>query len=464
MKDFSEIQKAIEKRMQDDGIHPDVIHSFIHNTKKVYDGFSGKISFDEIQEPTLEDLIFYKELKTKLLKKKYLKRLVVIKLNGGLGSSMGLSKAKSIIPLKDKKNFLEITLNQLNLLRRRTRVEIPLIFMNSFSTREDTLKTKGIRGLNSLTEFKFPEDFVQNRVPKLNAATLMPIGDGSDPGDWCPPGHGDIYLSLKNSGILDMLINAGKDIAFVSNSDNLGASVTSRILARFVKQNLEFAMEVTAKTTSDLKGGIPVKRNGRIELLEIAQVHEKNVKDFQDTERFSYFNTNNLWIHLPSLKRRMEKELDLPLIINPKFYNGQDIIQLETAMGAAIGLFENTRAFVVPRKRFAPVKTCSDLLVRRSDAYVMEEKSGLLKRNPLRDSHEVHVTLDGNYKNLEDFERYFTNIPSLLHAATFKVNGPVHFDIPVSILGDVVINNPTDSVCKISDIGKIKFENETYTF
>ncbi|MDH5655550.1 MAG: UTP--glucose-1-phosphate uridylyltransferase [Spirochaetia bacterium] len=462
MEDFNKVRTEIEHRMKEHKIHEDVIHSFISSTKKVHEGFSGKISFDKIREPDLNDLIFYKELKKNSLLQKNLNRLVVIKLNGGLGSSMGLSKAKSIIPVKNGLNFLQITINQLLILRQRAKINIPIIFMNSFSTRDDTLATEELRGINR--EHNLPEDFLQNKVPRLNAETLMPVGDGESPGNWCPPGHGDIYLALKNSGILDQLIESGKDIAFVSNTDNLGASVTSRILSEFIKHDLEFAMEVTAKTPSDIKGGIPVKHGKRIELLEIAQVKEENVKDFQDMDRFSYFNTNNLWIHLPSLKKRMESDFELPLIVNPKEVVGQKIIQLETAMGAAIGLFEKTRAFVVPRSRFAPVKACSDLLVRRSDAYILQEKSGLLRINPEREFGEVHANLDGNYKNLEDFDRYFQQIPSLLYADHFNVKGPVHFDISVKITGDVTIENPTDRIRNISELGRTEFSNETVSF
>jgi UTP--glucose-1-phosphate uridylyltransferase len=156
--------------------------------------------------------------------------------------------------------------------------------------------------------------------------------------------------------------------------------------------------------------------------------------------------------------------MDLPLIVNRKEYLGKDVIQLETAMGAAIGLFENTSAFVVPRKRFAPVKTCADLLVRRSDAYILEEKSGLLLQNPLKDYGEIFVTLDDNYNKLENFDRYFSKIPSLLHARSLLLKGPVQFDIPVNIFGDVVIENPGNTVRKISEVGKIKFENENFIF
>lgn len=93
--------------------------------------------------------------------------------------------------------------------------------------------------------------------------------------------------------------------------------------------------------------------------------------------RHKFFNTNNIWINLPKLAAKMDEAggvMKLPLIKNKKTVNPRDgtttpVFQLETAMGSAIENFDDAAAIVVPRSRFAPVKTCNDLFTLRSDAY-----------------------------------------------------------------------------------------------
>ena len=102
---------------------------------------------------------------------------------------------------------------------------------------------------------------------------------------------------------------------------------------------------------------------------------------FQDVTKHRFFNTNNLWIRLDKLKEIIDKNggfIPLPMIknkktVDPKDDTSQKVVQLETAMGAAIECFEGATAIVVPRTRFAPVKKCNDLLLLRSDAYIIQD-------------------------------------------------------------------------------------------
>src|SRR5438105_1204399 len=80
--------------------------------------------------------------------------------------------------------------------------------------------------------------------------------------EWCPPGHGDIYTALVTSGMLDALLDAGYEHAFVSNSDNLGAVLDPRILAWFAAERIPFLMEVADRTEADRKGGHIAQRPG----------------------------------------------------------------------------------------------------------------------------------------------------------------------------------------------------------
>ena len=469
--EFKEIQNAIKERMQSEKIHSEVIEDYTKKVQKIFNGYSGKISWDNIGDLEDTDYAKLEELPEPTDLKSDIQQLVMIKLNGGLGTSMGLSKAKSLISVKENKNFIGIIKDQILDLRKEHSAPVPLLFMNSFNTSEDTLQEPGIRNLNSSLSSDFPADFLQNMVPRIKQDTLLPAWDGKSSSHWCPPGHGDIFLSLKIRGILDKLLAKGLKYAFISNGDNLGAIFDERILSYFIKENLDFISEVTPKTKADLKGGVLYriinddKSKGPIELLETAQVEDKHIPDFQDVKRFSYFNINNLWVNLESLRDRMsDGAFELSLIRNPKEVDGLKVLQLETAMGSAIGRFDNTRVLIVPRSRFAPVKTCADLLVRRSDIYILRDEDEALIKNPKREEGEPVVILDSNYKKIQEFESFFRHIPSMIDMTRFEVTGPVLFDQKIILKGEVKIINKSKEAHSISEIQKTTFENETVEF
>ena len=304
-----------------------------------------------------------------------LPKTIVLKLNGGLGTSMGLEQAKSLLEVKEGLSFLDITARQV------ISSGIPMVLMNSFSTQADSLAA--LRKYPEL-QSDIPLDFLQHKVPKVVQADFSPATWPADPElEWCPPGHGDIYTALVTSGMLDSMLAAGYEYVFVSNADNLGAVIDTGILGYFARNSLPFMMEVADRTEADRKGGHLAKLpNGQLILRESAQCPEEDTDTFQDVSRHRYFNTNNLWINLSALRQRLARDnnvLELSMIRNSKTVDPTDssstpVFQLETAMGAAIAVFEKAGAVRVPRSRFAPVKTTSDLLSIRSDDYVLNEK------------------------------------------------------------------------------------------
>jgi UTP--glucose-1-phosphate uridylyltransferase len=307
-----------------------------------------------------------------------LARTTVIKLNGGLGTSMGLAAAKSLLPVRGELTFLDIIVRQVLALRAGTGARLPLILMNSFRTREDSLAA--LARYPELAVDGVPLDFVQNREPKLDAATLAPVAWPPDPDlEWCPPGHGDLYPALRASGLIPALLADGFRYAMVSNADNLGAVPSATIAGWFAASGAAFAMEVCARTACDVKGGHPVVRrvDGRIALREVAQIHPDDEGAALDVTRHRYFNTNNLWLDLAALATMLDRGdgvLELPLIRNAKTVDPADpdstpVIQIESAMGAAIAVFDGARVIEVPRSRHLPVKTTSDLHEMRSTAY-----------------------------------------------------------------------------------------------
>jgi UTP--glucose-1-phosphate uridylyltransferase len=378
-----------------------------------------------------------------------LDRLAVVKLNGGLGTSMGLSGPKSLLQVKPGQSFLDVLATQVLALRERYGARLPLLLMNSPVTRGPSLQV--LRRHAGLPAGDLPLDFLQGREPKLRESDLMPVAWPADPDlEWCPPGHGDLYTALAASGTLDALLAAGLRWAFVSNSDNLGALGDVRLAAWIAEQGVPFAMEAVRGTAADRKGGHLARHDGQIVLRETAQVPAGDAS-FSDVERWRYYNTNNLWIDLRALAELQAADPGapvLPLIVNRKTVDPSDpgstpVIQLETAMGAAIGSIEGAQAVEVPRTRFAPVKTTDDLLVVRSDAYELTADG---RMQPVFEGAGPVVTLDKDrYRLLPDFERRFpAGAPSLRRCRRLVVEGDVRFGADVVVEGDVRVTGPRE--------------------
>jgi UTP--glucose-1-phosphate uridylyltransferase len=345
------------------------IENFNRHYRLLCDGASGLIPESEIAP--VERLPDAAEFPTpsSSLAEQLLAKTAIVKLNGGLGTTMGLDRAKSLLAVKQGYTFLDIIANQGRL------AGVPLVLMNSFRTDRDSLDALNKHRLDNR---RIQLSFLQHQVPKVLKDSLAPAKFPTNPElAWCPPGHGDLYLALVTSGALQSLINAGIDYLFVSNADNLGATLDSSLLQYFSGNGLDFMMEAADRTLDDRKGGHLALRGGALTLREVAQCAEIDKPSFQDIGRHRYFNTNNIWINVPRLAEMMEREknyLGLPLIRNLKTLDPKDpttpeVYQLETAMGAAIEVFEKAAAVRVSRSRFAPVKTQADLDRVRSDEF-----------------------------------------------------------------------------------------------
>jgi UTP--glucose-1-phosphate uridylyltransferase len=376
-----------------------------------------------------------------------LDHVVVIKLNGGLATTMGLRSPKSLVEVRGGRSFLDIIVGQTLALRRRHGVRLPLVLMNSEATREETL-----RALEAYPELDvgLPLDFLQSMVPKLEAEALEPISWEQDPSlEWNPPGHGDVYPALRGSGMLDELLSRDFHYAMISNADNLGATCEARIAAHLERGEIPFLMEVVIGTEADRKGGHIArrKRDGQLVLRETAQTPKEDEESFRDYRRWRYYNTNSLWVDLRVLADALDESdgvLELPLIVNRKTVDPRDksspaVIQLESAMGAAIGSFKGAQLLCVPRTRFAPVKTTDDLLVLRSDVYALNEDDMVVAPIPERAENLPYVELDPDfYKLLDDFEQRFPDgPPSLREAERLIVHGDVTFGPGVRVRGAV---------------------------
>ena len=460
------IEADIRTRMAADGAPPLVVDAFLQNLRRWNAGDLGVISgaalgplghltrLDDLDEmsPAGEQAIA---------------RTVLIKLNGGLGTSMGLERAKSLIIAKNGLSFLDIIVRQVEFLRNRCRAPLPLLLMNSFSTEADSLAALAQTHPGFANAGGLPLSFSQHRVPKLDLATRAPVRWPGHPAlEWCPPGHADIYHALQSTGLLDALLAKNFRYAFVSNADNLGALLHLGILGHIATQRIPFLMEVTARTECDRKGGHLAReqQSGRLLLRESAQCPPDETADFQDIGKYSLFNTNNLWIDLEALRDMLAAchgLPELPLIVNRKTVDPTrpdtpPVVQLEAAMGSAIACFERADALVVPRFRFAPVKTTNDLLAIRSDLYTLGEEHQV-SLHPRRYSPPPAITLDPRYyKNIADFEQRFAHgAPGLLQCDSLQIDGDIHFGANVRIEGSVHLRNPTATPAHIADHSRI---------
>jgi UTP--glucose-1-phosphate uridylyltransferase len=449
------VEASIEK-MRSEGVADAAIDTFAELYERLVAGDRGLIGEADIEPvdalPDAEDLDADGE--------DVLDQAVVLRLNGGLGTSMGLDGPKSLLEVREGLTFLDVVARQVLALRERTGARLPLVLMNSFSTREPSLER--LARYPDLPVEGLELDFLQNKEPKLVEDTLEPVSWEADPSlEWAPPGHGDLYPALVSSGMLGALLEQGYRYAFVANVDNLGAVLDPRILGWMAREGFPFLMEVADRTAADRKGGHLARRvsDGGLVLREIAQTPDADVDAFQDISRHRYFNTNNLWLDLRALDERLRAGggvLALPMIVNRKTVDPRDgdstpVVQLETAMGAAIGVFEGAQALRVPRRRFAPVKTTNDLLGLRSDAYVVDD-AWEVTLAPSRSQPPV-VDLDPAwFKRVGDFEaRFAAGAPSLVECSSLDVVGDVAFGADVVVRGRVRVENGGDEQLRVED-------------
>jgi UTP--glucose-1-phosphate uridylyltransferase len=427
-----------------------VIDTFVHYYRQLVGGSTGLISDNElapVDENELADATQLDEFAP--MGRNVLSKTVMIVLNGGLGTSMGLTSAKSLLPVKDGKTFLAMIIDQ------ASRAGVDLVFMNSFNTHADTMAA-----VETLRPRRRPYFFLQHKYPKILKDGFGLAHWPTNPDlEWNPPGHGEIYTALHTSGLLQQLMGDGIEYALIANADNLGATLDHALLGYFAHRQAPFMMEVAQRTPADMKGGhLARAKDGRLLLREIAQCPEPEHRTFQDIRYYRFFNTNSIWLNLKALADLIQTNpvLHLPIILNPKTIDPRDktsptVYQIETAMGSAISLFKDATAVKVPLQRFSPVKKTHDLLALRSDCFSFTP-AGQLVPNPLRRLDRIQIQLDTDYfGRIDDFEKRFgRGAPSLIECESLIVEGDVYFESKVVVKGRVRICNTRKSPATIA--------------
>lgn len=430
-----------------DGAAPSVIASFIDRFNRLASGETGYVHEADLEPLTDPPMLADQTLDDAAMQA--LAQTAVVRLNGGLGTSMGLAGPKCLIPVRDGLTFLDIVVRQILALREAHDVRLPLLLMNSFNTSEASLKA--LEQYPQLPVGDLPLEFVQSREPKLLADTRMPAAWPANPDlEWCPPGHGDFYPSLYASGLITKLLDEGFRYLFVANIDNLGAVPDPRLAGWFAASGAPYAAEISERTDMDRKGGHLAHRiaDGRLVLRDTAQVSPDEMDSFIDIVKHPWTHTNNLWLDLRQVAAVLDANegmLSLPLIINKKTVDPADatspaVVQLEGAMGAAVEVFDGAQAIGVPRSRFLPVKATADLLILRSDIYEFTDDARLIGR-----ASSPVVRLDPDFfKLIDDFEaRFPAGPPSLVEATSLHVTGDFTFGKGVVVRGDAVLSTDT---------------------
>ena len=438
--------QAARAKMEAAGVSGPAIEVFTSFYQQLESGATGVIREDSIT-PLLDPPMLADVEITDDEAKAAFDKLVVIKLNGGLGTSMGLERAKTLLEVRDGLNFLDLIAKQVLSAREEYDVRLPLLFMTSFNTDEDT--NEFLKKYEDLAVDGLPLTFLQNQEPKLRADDLTPVEWPANPDlEWCPPGHGDLYPALEGSGVLDQLIEAGFKYACVSNGDNLGAAPDARLAGWFAKSGAPYAAEVCRRTINDKKGGhLAIRKDDdQLILRDTAQTAPEEMEFFTDEHRHPFFHTNNLWFDLEKLRdtlRERNSVLGLPLIRNEKTVDPKDssstpVIQIESAMGAAIEVFEGATAICVGRDRFQPVKTTNELLLLRSDVYDLTDSGHLVAQ--VESTPEISLD-SSHYKKVDAFSERIPHPLSLKDATRLAVKGDWSFGKDVSVVGDVELED-----------------------
>ena len=410
-----------------------------NNTEKL------DIDWSKVIPLTNESMVSYETLPEVENPQEILNKLVVIKLNGGLGTTMGCTFPKSLIEVRNGKTFFDFVVEQIKYFNHEYNVNIPLVLMNSFNTEKQMEPVLAkVEGLEVLT-------YNQNKFPRIYEDTYEPVPKKADDpiSMWNPPGHADVYHCLEDSGLLDKFLKEGKKYIMISNIDNLGSRIDLKILNKMLKDNISYAAETTDKTPEEWKGGMPIYYEGHLKLLETAQVPKDHMDDFV---AISYFHANNLWVNLEKLKEALDNNtLKIDVMMNHKVFEGKKIIQLEAACGSAIQSFHDSIAIKVPRKRFMPVKACNELLLMRSDLYIYHPNGEFLLNEKRTVKGLPAVSFGPEFQKVEDFERRIPSPPSIYNLQSLKVTGDVTFGKGITLEGKVEIHASNGSTIHVPD-------------
>ena len=276
----------------------------------------------------------------------------MIKLNGGLGTSMGLDRAKSLLEVRDGLSFLDIIARQVLAAREEHDVTLPLVFMNSWRTRDDTAaRARGLRPRGRAT-CRWTSCRTRSRS---SAPTTSPRSSGrrTRTSSGARPGTATSTPPCAAAGCWTGSSRPASSGRSCRTPTTSARRPTPGSPSGSPSSGAPFAIEAVRRTPSDRKGGHFARRTSdeRIVLRETAQTLDEDKEALADLSRHRYCSTNNLWFDLEAMRDELDRRdgvLGLAMIKNTKTVDPADadspeVIQIETAMGAAIEVFDGSQ-------------------------------------------------------------------------------------------------------------------------
>lgn len=290
----------------------------------------------------------------------------MVVLAGGMATRMG-GVVKSLVEALPGKRFLDLRLEELATLERRSGQKVPLWLMTSHAT--DTLIAEALPTTSDADYLTTFTQFLSVRLDQNGQVFLSKDGRPS----LHSPGHGDLPDALERSGLIGRFVKRGGKYLTIANIDNLGASLDPQIIGYHIKHGKPATCEVVDKLGSD-KGGIPARHNGRPVVLE-----EFRIPVGFDPATVRVFSTNTFHITAQAL---VDANFDWSYFTVEKKVDGEVAVQFERLLGELTSYLD-TQFLKLPRagaaSRFLPVKDYQELEARQDEITLVARNRGMIE-------------------------------------------------------------------------------------
>jgi UTP--glucose-1-phosphate uridylyltransferase len=292
------------------------------------------------------------------------RKVGVVILAGGMATRFG-GVVKAVVPVLGDRSFLQIKHDDLAALAQELGAPIPTYVMSSFATHDRIrahLDEKGIKGVEVFSQLVSVRLTPEGAVFQNNDGTTSAYATG----------HGDLTFALRASGVLRRFREAGGTTLYMSNVDNLGATLDPAMVALHDELGAKITAEVVRKEKGD-KGGAPARLDGVPQIVEGFRFP----KSF-DQDSIPVFNTNTFILDAAAIDR----DFDLPFYRVEKSVEGRTAIQFERLVGE-LTAFLPSRFVEVPRTgedgRFLPAKDPEELQRRLDDIALVARSTRSLR-------------------------------------------------------------------------------------
>ncbi|HEX4354999.1 MAG TPA: UTP--glucose-1-phosphate uridylyltransferase, partial [Polyangiales bacterium] len=285
-------------------------------------------------------------------------------LAGGMATRFG-GVVKAAVPALHGQTFLAIKLGGIRLTAEQNGAEVHTFVMTSFATDAEIRRL-----LPELSSRAVPASAFSQFV----SLRLRPDGslfrDGAGPSPYAP-GHGDLTFALRRSGVLGRFVARGGRVLYMSNVDNLAATLDPAVIGAHLESGKAVTAEVVSKDPGDA-GGAPARVDGVLQIVESFRFP----KDF-DEAQIPVFNVNSFVLDA----RAVDRDFPLSWFVVRKKVAGQEAIQFEHLVGE-LTAFAPTLCLHVDREgadgRFQPVKDPDELARRAPKIEAMLRARGVL--------------------------------------------------------------------------------------